>query len=77
MWRQREYRLFLSAGPPKGETGPGFNLWAGDLVLVRSHFVEDAPYSDPGHPITGKDLEAARTEGGQAVSRWQGTQNGV
>ena len=57
VWRQREYRLFLSAGPPKGEAGPGFNLWAGDLVLVRSHFVDDASGTDPGHPTTGKDLE--------------------
>src|SRR5207249_1890138 len=56
VWRQREYRLFLSSGPPRGETGPGFNLWAGDLVLVRSHLIDDDPYTDPAHTTGGKDL---------------------
>jgi hypothetical protein len=60
VWRRREYRLFLSAGPPKGETGQGFNLWAGDLVLIRTHLVGDDPYQDPAHTTGGKDLQPGK-----------------
>jgi hypothetical protein len=60
VWRQREYRLFVSAGPPKGKTGQGFNLWTGDLILVRSHFIDSDPDQDPAHTTGGKDLEPGK-----------------
>jgi hypothetical protein len=60
VWRRREYRLFLSAGPPRGKTGPGFNLWTGDLILVRSHFVNDDSGTEPSSITAGKDLEAGK-----------------
>jgi hypothetical protein len=60
VWRKREYRLFLSAGPPRGQTGQGFNLWTGDLLMVRSHFLEDEAFNDPARTIGGKDLEPGK-----------------
>lgn len=61
VWRRREYRLFLSAGPPKGKTGPGFNLWTGDLLLIRSHFLhENADNDPPAHTTSGKNLEPGK-----------------
>jgi hypothetical protein len=57
VWQRREYRLFLSAGPPKDSTGRGFNVGTRHPLLIRSHFVsEESPETEPTRITGGKDL---------------------
>jgi hypothetical protein len=58
--RPRDYRLFLSAGPPPGKTGAGFRLWGGRPLPLREALLprDEEESVTPGG---GKDLKPGRT----------------
>jgi hypothetical protein len=63
VWNRREYRLFLSAAPPKSQNGTGFTTGkAGEGLLIRSFLnnYDTAGDQSPPHLTTGKDLEPGK-----------------
>jgi hypothetical protein len=63
VWNRREYRLLITANPPKGQTGTGFTTGkTGETLLIRSYLNNYDTGADqpPPHVTIGKDLEPGK-----------------